>query len=449
MTGSCHLLEVGRERILFDCGLFQGSRVLEARNALPLGFEATRLQAFFLSHAHLDHAGRVPILLREGYSGPIYATRATRELFEPLMLDAAKIQREDFERDQRKGRHAEAPLFDDRDVELALERFEEIDYHEVVEVGSIRVQANIAGHIPGSASFFAQTSEGRFVFSGDLGTARKDVMPDPEVCPDADVVLVESTYGDRDHRDFEQTLEELAAIVRQAEERRGKIIIPSAALERTQDLLYNLARLEEAGRIPTLPVFVDSPLAGKIERVYEQCQKEFSSEVQALFKAGDYPFAPAKLRYTRSVEESKALNVVPGSAIIIAGAGMLMGGRVLHHLRHNLPDPSTTVVIVGYQPEGGLGRQLIDGFDRVKLFGDLVRVRAQIATIGGLSAHADQSELFHWLENAKSAEIRLVHGEEKTMLAFKKALEERDRRVSIQEPAIPLPVHKASTTDGE
>jgi metallo-beta-lactamase family protein len=398
------------------------------------------VDAILLSHAHLDHAGRLPLLVRKGYAGPIYALPATQDLARYLLTDAAKLQAEDYQRDLRKGREGAQPLFDEDDVEATLSLFEPIEFGREVTVAGARVTAQIAAHIPGSASFLLEANGTRLVFSGDLGNSRKEVLPDPLPCPPADLVLMESTYGDRDHKPYELSVQELAAAIRDASEREGKILIPSFALERTQDLLYQIRKLEAAGKIPVLPVFVDSPLATRVGEVYGRWRDEFSPEVQAVYDSGKDPFETRDLRYTRSVEESKALNEMRGAAIIIAGAGMLTGGRILHHLRNHLPKSSTTLLIVGFQPRGGLGRRLIDGADAVRVMGKDVRVNATVATIGGFSAHGDRSELLAWAAGAgRSAQIRLVHGEPEAGESLAAALESRGQRAGLQPPAIRLP----------
>jgi metallo-beta-lactamase family protein len=433
VTGSNHLLEIGGARLMLDCGLFQGGRALESLNHNPFAYEPSSLDAMILSHAHLDHAGRVPKLVKDGYKGRIYATQATRELVEYLLLDGAKLQREDFERNQRKGREATPPLYDEQDVATALERFEVIEYDKPLTLGAVKITALVAGHIPGSASLMLEADGERFVFSGDIGNIRKDVMPDAAPCPEADAILIESTYGDRDHKPFPETLAEFKSLLDGAADRGGKILIPSFALERTQDILYHIARMEETKEVPVLPVFVDSPLASKIETVYADCRDEFSDDVKRIYAAGKDPFAPAKLSYTKTVDESKALNAYKGACIIIAGAGMMNGGRILHHFINNLSDPKTTVAIVGFQPEGGLGRLLVDGESSVKIMGQQVRVNAKIATVNGFSAHADRTELLEWSQNVKG-EIRLVHGEVKSMESFEAALKARGQNAMIQEP---------------
>ncbi len=439
VTGSNHWLRMGGQNIMLDCGQFQGSKALDAINDQDWAYSIAEIDGFFLSHAHLDHAGRLPKLVRDGYNKTIFATPSTREIVEHLLLDSAKLQKEDFERDQRKNKkNTMPPLFNEADVQKTLALFESIEYNKPLEWNGVRVTAQVAGHIPGSASLLFESTEGRFVFSGDIGNARKDILPDPVPCPDADIVLMESTYGDRDHKPFEQTLEEFAGILKNAIQSGGKVLIPSFALERTQDLLYHIARLEEEGRIPVLPVFVDSPLASRIEEVYAAAKYEFEPYVQKFYTESRNPFEPKNFKYTASTDESKALNALPGAAIIIAGAGMLTGGRILHHLRNNLGNKNTSVVIVGYQPQGGLGRLLIDGADSINLFGEPVAVNAKILTVGGFSAHADQTELMNWSKGV-SGEIRLVHGEVKSMEVLQQKLLARGQQSSLQAAMIAVP----------
>ena len=447
VTGSCHFLEIAGQRLLLDCGLFQGSDALEGLNPQPWAFNLGTLDALLLSHSHLDHAGRLPKLVKDGFSKPIYATPSTRAIVEPLLLDGAKLQREDFERNQRKGRKATPPLYDEEDIAKTLALFQPIQYRQPMMIAGVRVTANVAGHIPGSVSYLIEGDGERMVFSGDLGNARKDILPNPTPCEDADLVLMESTYGDRDHKPFNQSLEELADILKDAVAQGGKILIPSFALERTQDLLYHIARMEEAGLIPSLPIYVDSPLAARIEPTYASARYEFEPDVQRYYTNGRDPFQPKQLKYTKSVDESKALNDLKTPAVIIAGGGMLTGGRILHHLRNNLAKPNTSVVIVGFQPEGGLGRRLVDGADRVRIMGDDIAVRAKVFTVNGFSAHADRTELLEW-SSAVRGEIRLVHGEVSSMESLTAALIARGQRAAIQEPAITMP-GSGRRTDGE
>ena len=439
VTGSCHLLDTGSVQVLVDCGIFQGSEALSALNAQAFGFEVGDLDAMLLTHAHLDHVGRLPLLVKRGYAGRIHALPATRLLAEQLLLDSAKIQKEDAERDTRYGKPGDPPLFDEADVRKTLERFDPMAYGVPSTIAGLRVTAQVAGHIPGSASFLVEAGDARVVFSGDIGNARKDVLPDPTPCPPADIVLMESTYGDRDHRDFDATIEEFTQVLREAHRRQGKILIPSFALERTQDVLFHIARLEEQGKIEPMAVYVDSPLADRIEDVYSACHDELADNVLEIYKRGIDPFSPQRLKYTTSVEDSKAINASDEPAIIIAGSGMMSGGRILHHLKAHLDDTHTTVMIVGFQPTGGLGRRLVDGARTVRVLGHEVELKARVVTVGGLSAHADKTELLAWSEGVGDAEIRLVHGEPSVLAKLRDTLVARGQRAIVQPSEVKLP----------
>lgn len=450
VTGSCHLLDTGSVNVLVDCGAFQGSAALSALNRQPFGFDPQAIDAVLLTHAHMDHAARLPLLVRRGYTGLIHALPATKLLAQHLLLDGAKLQREDAERDVRHGKVPHEPLFDEDDVHRTLELFVPLQYGTTTDVAGLAVTPQVAGHIPGSASFLVQASGTRVVFSGDVGNARKDVLPDPAPCPAADLVFIESTYGDRDHRDFDATIAELAEVLRAAHRRTGKILIPSFALERTQDVLFHIARLEEAGEIEPMPVYVDSPLADRVEDVYQACMDEMSDEVRAIAATGKDPFAPARLEYTTSVDASKALDASHEAAIIIAGSGMMTGGRILHHLRAHLNDSHTTVMIVGFQPTGGLGRLLVDGVPEVKIMGESVKVKARVCTIGGLSAHADRTELLDWASSASpGASFRCVHGEPGALEALRGQLATRGFAAEIQASEVRLPGSGRADEGGE
>jgi len=450
VTGSCHLLDTGQVNVLVDCGAFQGSPALSDLNREPFGFDPQAIDAVLLTHAHMDHSSRLPLLVKRGYAGPIYALPATRMLAQHLLTDGAKLQMEDAERDRRRGKTPEEPLFDDADVQRTLERIQPVRYGETRDIAGLAVTPQVAGHIPGSASFLVEASERRVVFSGDVGNARKDVLPDPASCPPADLVFIESTYGDRDHRDFDATIAEFAEVLREAHRRKGKILIPSFALERAQDVLFHIARLEEAGEIDPMPVYVDSPLADRVEDVYQACMDEMSDVVKAIAATGKDPFAPARLTYTQSVDQSKAINASNEAAIIIAGSGMMTGGRILHHLRAHLDDTHTTVMIVGFQPSGGLGRQLVDKAPEVRIMGETIRVSARVCTIGGLSAHADRTELLDWASGAGAgATFRLVHGEPTALEALRAELAARGYRAEIQPSEVRLPNHGRRDEGGE
>lgn len=450
VTGSCHLLEAGGVRVLVDCGAFQGSRALFDLNRRPFGFDAGSIDAVLLTHAHLDHSGRLPTLVGRGYPGRVHARPATAELCEHLLLDAAKIQREDAERDRRRGRRGDEPTFDEDDVRETLTRMEDVEYGEPFSIGGLRVTARRAGHIPGSAAFLVEADGRRLVFSGDVGNARKEVLPDPDPCPEADLVVMEGTYGDREHRPFDRTVEELAGAIRDAEERGGVILVPSFALERTQEVLYEVARLEREHEIASIPVFVDSPLASRVEEVYATFPEELSPELQLIRAQGRDPFRPKHLRYTRTVDESRALTASREPAMVIAGSGMMSGGRILHHLRARLDEPDTTLMIVGYQPSGGLGRELVEGARSVRVMGQEVDVRARVVTINGLSAHADRPELLGWARSAGAgAEVRLVHGEPRALRSLAGALGEAGQAATLQPSEVELPPSGRPDEGGE
>jgi len=427
VTGSCHLLEHQGFRLLLDCGVYQGEA--EEANDAPLPFDPRKLDAVILSHAHLDHVGRIPRLYHEGYTGRVYATAPTLKLARPILEDALKLMREDIKRARRKKLPVPELTWDDGDIRLFVERSKPLPYYSSRKIGPFRVTLKNAGHLPGSAFVEVQAAGRTLVFSGDLGNRRKETLPDPDYPRVADLTLSESTYGDRPHRPFQETLVEFAEVLGETLDRGGKVIIPSFALERAQEVLFYIRRFEVEGQVPVVPVFVDSPLTTKVSEIYGQIQDAFSPLVQSFYRRGIDPFAPQRLRYTRSVEESKSINELKGPAIIIAGSGMLSGGRILHHLRHHLPDPKNTVVFVGYQPRGGLGHQLITGSPTVRIMGQEVPVRARTVALGGFSGHAGRDELLDWL--AVEKRIVLVHGEDSARQSLARRLRSAGASVAL------------------
>jgi len=425
VTGSAYLIETGRSTILLECGLFQGRREEEKANAEPFPFDVSKLDAVVLSHAHLDHSGRIPKLVADGYSGAVYMTSPTCELLEILHKDAASLQQRDVQwenkRRRRSGQPEIEPLYTLEDVDAALALFKGLPYgHRHQLADDIEVCFLDAGHILGSAIVELYVTEGgmekKLVFSGDLGNSCAALLRDPERVMEADVLLLESTYGDRDHRPMDETLEEFEKIITESSVSGGNILIPSFAVGRTQEIIFHLGELYQKGKLKQQAVYLDSPMAIATTEVYHRYQDTFNSEDRALLRQSNsgslHTFLPV-LRYSRSTEESMALNRLSGGAIIIAGSGMCNGGRIRHHLKHNLWRENAHVVIVGFQARGTPGRSLVDGARTYRIAGEEIAVKAAIHTLGGFSAHASQSQLLSWVEGFTKArpEIYLVHGE--------------------------------------
>lgn len=429
------MLEVAGKRLLIDCGLFQGGRELDEENEQAFRFDPASIDFVLQTHAHLDHCGRLPLLVKRGFRGEIIATAPTRELVRIVLEDAARIEEEDAARRARwrarggnANRNAE-PLYTGADVQAALERFgRTVVYRESVNLGTgLRASFHDAGHILGSASVLIEVEEGarqrRVLFSGDIGNRGRPILADPAP-PPADVVVMETTYGDRAHRSVTASVEELYAAIDATLKRGGNVVIPSFALERTQELLYFLREATSSGRLPrSLPVFLDSPMAVSAVEVYRRYPQFFDAAAAELVAAGSDPFNIPGLRMTRERDASMAINRIAGGAVIIAGSGMCTGGRVRHHLVHNLARDACSIIFVGFAARGTPARQIIDGARSIRLLGDEVPVRAHIHTINGFSAHADQAELLHWHALAGGRERTiLVHGEEQAMKTFAQLL---------------------------
>ena len=427
VTGSCHRLQCAGRQLLIDCGMFQGGRELEEENAAPLGFDVAAVDFLLLTHAHLDHCGRVPLLVKRGFRGEIIATAATRELARIVMQDSAHMAEDDAAwRNKGSGNSRPVePLYTQADVLAALQRFGRVAAYgaELQLAPGLSVSYHDAGHILGSAHVLVQVQEGgrarRVLFSGDIGGAGRPILRDPAP-PAAGIVLMETTYGDRQHRSPAESVAELISVIGATIAHGGNVIIPSFALERSQEILYSLRAAVASGALPRqLPVYVDSPMAVAAIEVYRAHPECYDAEAAALMAAGSDLFGFEGLRLVRSTAESIALNAIAGGAVIIAGSGMCTGGRVRHHLVHNLPRPDASIVFVGFAAQGTPARRIIDGARSIWLFGQEVPVRAAVHTINGFSAHADQAELLRWHTKVGGAERTvLVHGEPQAMSAF-------------------------------
>jgi len=431
VTGSCHLIECAGKKILIDCGLFQGSRELDEDNGDEFDFDATAIDFLLLTHAHLDHCGRIPLLTRRGFRGEIITTAATRELARLVMLDSAHLQEEE-ERYQARRKARNKPyrehiaLYTVLDALNSTERFgRTASYGDALELApGIRATFFDAGHILGSASVYLELEEnGRqrsVLFSGDLGNADRPLLGSPSPPTGADVVVMETTYGNREHKPLEPSVRELYEAINDALRRGGNVIIPTFALERAQELLFYLREGVEQEQLPqSLQVFLDSPMAISATEIFGRHPECYDAEVGDMFHNGEDPFALPGLHFTRETAESMALNQINSGAVILAGSGMCTGGRVVHHLRHNLPRRESSVVFVGYAARGTLARRIIDGAKQVRIYGHDVPVQARIHTINGFSAHADQAELLAWHRRTGApARTYLVHGEEDVMKVF-------------------------------
>jgi metallo-beta-lactamase family protein len=428
VTGSCHLVETNGKRVLIDCGMYQGSRELDEENAGDFGFDPRSIDVLLLTHAHLDHCGRIPLLVKRGFKGEIIATAATRELARLVMLDAARLHEEEAERYERhahrRGEAARKPLYGTLDVLDTLDRFgRRAVYDEAFLLApDLRVTFYDAGHILGSASIRIEDMEGSgrsVVFSGDLGNSDRAILRNPQCPPPSDVVVMETTYGDRVHKALAPSIEELYDAITDTFKRGGNVVIPTFAMERAQEILYYLREGIEQGRLPrSMPVYLDSPMAISATEVFRRHPDCFSEKDRALFDDGKDPFTLPGLRFTRETADSVALNTLVGGAVIMAGSGMCTGGRVRHHLRHNLWRHDSSVIFVGYAGRGTLARILIDGAKHVNLFGDDVPVHARLYTINGFSAHADRDELLAWQKALRPKKTILVHGDEEVMRSF-------------------------------
>jgi metallo-beta-lactamase family protein len=446
VTGSKHLLEVNGKRVLFDCGMFQGIRKESERRNRELLFDPKSLDAVVITHAHIDHIGVLPMLIKHGYNGPIYATPATRDLCTIMLLDSAHLQKRDAEFLSRKHRSFVAPLYEDSHVYATMKLFDSFYYDMPREILSgITITFRDAGHVLGSAMIEVECRENgttkRFLEGGDLGRVHMPILRDPWVPGEFDVVMMESTYGNREHDPIDAMDEKLGQIIRATSKRGGKIIIPSFALERAQEIVYALRRLERNSDVPRLPVFVDSPMTVNVTEVFRIHPECFDDSIRDFITEEGDPFAAQRIQYVSRVEDSMKLNDLRSPAIIISASGMCESGRILHHLRNNCEDPRNTILIVGFQAKNTLGRRIVEREKEIKIFGVKRALNAEVKILNGFSAHAGRSELIAFAQRFKdrAQEVLLVHGEEEAMGALKSTLEAGGQtNIRIQKESVPV-----------
>ena len=432
VTGSCYYLSRSDVNIMVDCGMYQGPDA-DAVNRRAFEFDPSELACLFLTHSHLDHIGLVPRLVKEGFKGKIITTTAAADIVEIILLDSANIQQSNSEWDNKMALHLglplKEPLYSRRDVDKALSLVERKKYNEVETLcEGIRYRFVDAGHILGSATLELWYQDGpaekKIVFSGDIGKKENPIVQDPVFVEETNYLTIESTYGNRNHKGMDESIDELVDVIKATFKRGGNVIIPSFALGRTQDLLLILNRLVRQDRLFRINVYIDSPLAEKITGVYVAHPEYFDEEARQIFNIESRD--AIRIHFTRRAEDSMALNRIKREAIIIASSGMCEGGRIVHHLKHNLWREESSIVFVGYQAEGTLGREIVDGKKIVEVLGDNIKVRARIHTLGGFSAHADQRELMDWISCFRnSPELFIVHGEEKVSLEFQDLIQKR------------------------
>ncbi len=438
VTGSCILLSANGLTFLVDCGLYQEREYL-SRNWNPFPFPPSKIDYILLTHAHLDHCGLIPKVVKEGFRGRILCTPPTAEILPIVLFDTAKLQEEDaeikkkrHEREGRRGPYPEIPLYTTADVEKVLPLVEAVDYNLKIKLApGVNLTYHEAGHILGSSIIEVVSSnsggERRLLFSGDLGQWNKPLIRDPETFTEADYIFLESTYGDREHDEPEKVSDRLAENVNRVHSRKGNLVIPTFAIERAQELMFHLNHLVRQRKIPQLPVFLDSPMAVSVTNVFTHYLKYLDEESRALFAAGENPFNFPGLKLVQSFEESRMIDKVKGSTIIMAGSGMCTGGRIKHHLMTNIGRPESTILFVGYQARGTLGRQILDGQSPVRIYGQMHQVRATIDQIQGFSAHADRTQLWKWLNSLRKPprQVFLVHGEKETIQKFGQEIVEK------------------------
>lgn len=437
VTGSCHLLRSGKTNILVDCGMFQGGPGKKSQNKDSFGFEPKDIDFLVLTHAHLDHTGRIPLLQRQGFRGEIISTPATKELAEIVMLDSAHLQEEDAKRRNRSS--PGEPLYTKEDVYDSMDFFlRETNYGETIDLTKdIRMTTYDAGHILGSAFFFIEINEGaktkKVIFSGDLGNKGKPIVSDPAIPPSSDLVVMESTYGDRCHKPFDDSVVELFGAINDTFDRGGNLFIPSFAIERAQEIILILKDGIEQGILPKdTKIILDSPMAISATEVFRRHPECFDDEVKKLFGKKMDPFNMPNLSFSHSRDDSKAINDIKSGTVVIAGSGMCNGGRILHHLKNNIGRKECGFAFINFAPKGTLARNIIEGKTPAKIFGVYVPVNAQIYTIGGFSAHAGQSELLDWHKATDSPDITfLTHGDPKALAVLSEKITESGSETKV------------------
>ncbi|MGO9568633.1 MAG: MBL fold metallo-hydrolase RNA specificity domain-containing protein [Desulfomonilaceae bacterium] len=438
VTGSNFLVETSRgKNLIVDCGLFQGGKEMERRNWEEWGYEPKEVKNLILTHAHIDHSGRIPKIVKDGFRGKIITSPPTAELCEIMLLDSAHIQEMEAQwqtkKNRRQAKRGIEPLYTTRDAEESLRYLAPVELDQTVDLGpGAKVRLRNAGHVLGSAIAELwvedQGKETKIVFTGDLGKHNQLIVSNPFEIVDADYLFIESTYGNRLHRTFEESKAELLEAIKYAVSNKEKVIIPAFALERTQEVLYLLGEFSRAGQLPNIPIYLDSPLAIKATEIFRRNKKYYDEAARAIVGQGFDPFDMPNLKLTSTASESMKINQLRGSAIVIAGNGMCTAGRIKHHLKHNLWRPGASIVIVGFQAEGTTGRQIVNGAKSVTIFGEKIAVRAKVFTIGGLSSHADQADLLGWIGHfagKSKPRVFVIHGEATSSEALASAIRAR------------------------
>lgn len=446
VTGSRHLLEAPGFRLMFDCGMFQGRRQEAFRRNQDLGFDPKSLGAVLLSHAHIDHSGALPVLPGQGFSGKVYLTRASADLAGIMLEDSARVQEYDCryvnKEERRRGKTCVQPIYDADDVRKIVKRFEGIRYGDQVKIAPRLIASfHDAGHILGSAAvrvkYTARGNTTTVLFSGDLGRSHMPILRDPEPPPACDVLILESTYGDRLHEQAGEEMKRKAQdLIEHARAHKSKIIVPAFAVGRTQELVMRIKELVGEGRVEPIPIYIDSPLAGKATEVFKRHPECYDDETMKTFSSGGDVFASRYIHFVSSAEESKRLNAMRGPCVIISSSGMCEGGRIIHHLKHAIQDEANVIVFVGFQAEHTLGRKLVEGWDVVPIFGIPTKRRAQIVKFNGLSAHADRNDLLAYVRaiNPLPSKVFVVHGEEKQALSLGAAIQAEHPKIDVRVP---------------